>query len=119
MTQGKIYEPIVGKYVKEKSFTAVEEQSDSSALYSIIITFVNNNHEASVYSEETSEKKYNQNYFPVLKKLIYDRPNLDFANNIYGVCGYKIKHSLRHYKNESQNKFIANINSLVLLKERK
>jgi len=116
-SEGRVYEPIVGHYLKNKSFTSVEQPNPGPTEYSNIITFVNDGEETSLYSERMTHHMFNEKYMLILKQVIYERSDANSEKNVYGICGYRDASIDEHYGNESDNKLMDNISTLTLIKE--
>ncbi len=83
---GKVYEPVIGKYIKRKSLTSIEEGTNSPARYSSKVVLWYKDNEITLFSKTMTQEIYNDDYLPIIKK-VFDEP--DNQNRIYGICGYQ------------------------------
>jgi hypothetical protein len=107
---GKVYEPIIGRYVTKKSYSASEQGGGGPERYMHQITLLEGDKEVTVHSKVMMQEEYNTEYLPLLKKVI-DFPewhgSTEYTDEIYGLCAFQ----------GSSSKYVININTLTKIGE--
>jgi hypothetical protein len=108
-SNGRKYEPIVGRYVKKKSYITMD-QGDGPTRFSHQITLINNKKEITSFSEVMTTQENYKKYTSIVNSVVEIpewRGPIEYTEETYGLCGFR----------NSSNKYIANIETLQQIGE--